>query len=83
MTPHNADQSNLAAQPRRDDFTTEKFVSSRIMRAEGATMKRKSDVADKIKRCVRARELGKKHYTPSFEWTLDLRFCSGLTVGGR
>jgi hypothetical protein len=33
------------------------------MRAEGATMKRKSDLADKIKRCVRARELGKKHYT--------------------
>ena len=26
-------------------------------------MKRKSDLADKIKRCVRARELGKKHYT--------------------
>jgi hypothetical protein len=34
MTPHNADQSNLAAQPCRDDFTTEKIVSSRIMRAE-------------------------------------------------
>jgi hypothetical protein len=33
------------------------------MRAEGATMKRKSDLAHKIKRCVRARELGKKHYT--------------------
>jgi hypothetical protein len=33
------------------------------MRAEGATMKRKNDLTDKIKRCVRARELGKKHYT--------------------
>jgi hypothetical protein len=31
------------------------------MRAEGAIMKR-NDLADKIKRCVRARELGKKHY---------------------
>jgi hypothetical protein len=48
MTAHNADQSNLAAQPRRDDFTTEKFVSSRIMRAEGATMKRKNDLADRL-----------------------------------
>jgi hypothetical protein len=64
MSPPKADQSNLAAQPQsRDDFTTEKIVSSRIMRAEGATMKQKNDVADKIKRCVRARELGKKHYT--------------------
>jgi hypothetical protein len=26
-------------------------------------MKRKSDLPDKIKRCLRARELGKKHYT--------------------
>ena len=26
-------------------------------------MKRKSNLADKIKRCVRARDLGKKHYT--------------------
>jgi hypothetical protein len=49
IIPHNADQSNLAAQPRREDFTSEKIVSSHIMRAEGASMKGKNDLADKIK----------------------------------